>query len=229
MAVISFASPKGGVGKSTSALLLASGLATAGASVTVIDGDPNRTIHRWAEAAGDPGFASIELPSDDAIIDEIEAAAERSAFVIVDLEGSANLAMSRACSRTDLVVIPLQASPVDARQASRAIRLVMAESKQLRRDIAYRMLFTRLNPAIATRDEREIRAQFADSGIPVFETALNERAAFRAMFAHYAPLWALEPSQANGLEKARENATAFVREATQIARTIMSAEQGRAA
>lgn len=229
MAVISFASPKGGVGKSTSALLLASGLATAGASVTVIDGDPNRTIHRWAESAGDPGFAAIELPSDDAIIDEIEAAAERSAFVIVDLEGSANLAMSRACSRTDLVVIPLQASPVDARQASRAIRLVMAESKQLRREISYRMLFTRLNPAIATRDEREIRAQFADSGIPVFETALNERAAFRAMFAHYAPLWALEAGQANGLEKARENATSFVREATQIVRAIMSAEQGRAA
>lgn len=229
MAIISFASPKGGVGKSTSALLLASGLATAGASVTVIDGDPNRTIHRWAESAGDPGFTTIELPSDDAIIDEIEDAAAKSAFVIVDLEGSANLAMSRACSRTDLVIIPLQASPVDARQASRAIKLVMAESKQLRRDIAYRMLFTRLNPAIATRDEREIRAQFGEAGVPVFDCALNERAAFRAMFSHYTPLWSLEPGQANGLEKARENAATFVREATQVVRSIVSAEQGRAA
>lgn len=229
MPVISFASPKGGVGKSTSALLLASGLSAAGADVTVIDGDPNRTIHRWADACNEPGFRVHELPSDDAIIDQIEEAAATSAFVIVDLEGSANLAMSRACSRTDLVIIPLQASPVDARQASRAIRLVMAESKQLRREIAYRMLFTRLNPAIATRDEREIRAQFAEAGIPVFTAALNERAAFRAMFSHYASLWTLEPSQANGLEKARENAAAFVREATSAVRAIMAGEQGRAA
>lgn len=229
MAVITFASPKGGVGKSTSALLLASGLAAAGADVTVIDGDPNRTIYRWAQSCGDPGFKAHELPSDDAIIDEIEEAATNSAFVIVDLEGSANLAMSRACSRTDLVIIPLQASPIDARQASRAIRLVMAESKQLRREIAYRMLFTRLNPAIATRDEREIRTQFAEAGIPVFDTALNERAAFRAMFSHYASLWSLEPAQANGLEKAKDNAAAFVREATNAVRAIATAEQGRAA
>lgn len=229
MPVISFASPKGGVGKSTSALLLASGLSAAGASVTVVDGDPNRTIHRWAESSAEPTFKVLELPSDDAIIDQIEDAAAQSAFVIVDLEGSANLAMSRACSRTDLVIIPLQASPIDARQASRAIRLVMAESKQLRREIAYRMLFTRLNPAIATRDEREIRSQFAEAGIPVFDTALNERAAFRAMFAHYTPLWSLEPSQANGLERARENAAAFVREATGAVRNLAAEEQGRAA
>jgi chromosome partitioning protein len=229
LAVISFASPKGGVGKSTSALLFASGLSAAGANVTVIDGDPNRTIFRWAESCSSPGFRVLELPSDDAIIDQIEEAQAASAFVVVDLEGSANLAMSRACSRTDLVIIPLQASPVDARQASRAIRLVMAESKQLRREIAYKMLFTRLNPAIATRDEREIRAQFAEAGIPVFDTALNERAAFRAMFAHYASLWSLEPGQANGLEKARENAAAFVREATAAVRTVLAAEQGRAA
>ncbi len=229
MAVISFASPKGGVGKSTSALILASGLAAAGATVTVIDGDPNRTIYRWAEACSAPGFTVLELPSDDAIIDQIEEAAATSAFVIVDLEGSANLAMSRACSRTDLVVIPLQASPVDARQASRAIRLVMAESKQLRRQISFQMLFTRLNPAIATRDEREIRAQFKEAGIPTFETALNDRAAFRAMFTYYSSLWSLEPHQANGLEKARENAAAFVREATAVVRSLREQEQGRAA
>lgn len=218
MPVITFANPKGGVGKSTSALLLACGLGAAGATVTVIDGDPNRTIHRWAERAASPGFKSCELPSDDAIIDLIEEAAATSAFVVVDLEGSANLAMSRACSRTDLVVIPLQASPVDARQASRAIRLVAAEAKQLRREIGYRMLLTRLNAAVATRDEREIRAQFAATKIPVFEAALNERAAFRAMFAHYVSLWDLDPQRVNGLERAKENAAAFVRETTSLVR-----------
>lgn len=226
MPVISFASPKGGVGKSTSALVLASGLSVAGASVTVIDGDPNRTLETWANATTEPGFDCRTLPSDNAIIDQIEEAAASSQFVIVDLEGTANLAMSRAISRTDLVIIPLQASPVDARQASRAIKLVVDEGRALRREIPYRMLFTRVNPAIATRDEKEIRSQFKGAGIPTFETALNDRAAFRAMFTHYQSLWTLETEQAAGLEKARANASAFVQEVIlEIRRQSAPAEQ----
>ena len=40
MPTIVFASPKGGVGKSTSAVLLATELASHGGSVTMIDADP---------------------------------------------------------------------------------------------------------------------------------------------------------------------------------------------
>ena len=226
MPVISFANPKGGVGKSTSALLLATGLTAAGASVTIIDGDPNRTVEGWATSAAEPGFRWARLPSDDDIIDAIEAASEATQFVIVDLEGTANLAMARAISRTDLVVIPLQASPVDARQASRAIKMVMAQAKELRREIPFRMLFTRVNPAIATRDEKEIRSQFIEANIPALKTALNERAAFRAMFTHYRSLWDLEDESVNGLAKAKANATEFVREVTQTIRDLRAAGQG---
>ena len=41
MPTIVFASPKGGVGKSTAAVLLATELASPGGSVTMIDADPN--------------------------------------------------------------------------------------------------------------------------------------------------------------------------------------------
>jgi chromosome partitioning protein len=212
MPVISFASPKGGVGKSTSALILASGLRAANASVTVIDGDPNKTLYNWAQEAGEGAFDCEELTKDDLITDQIEEAAERTKFVIVDLEGTANLAMSRAISRTDLVIVPLQPSPVDARQASKAIRLVMSEAKALRRAIPYKMLFTRANAAVTTRDEKEIRRQFADADIPVFETKLIDRAAYRAMFSFYQSLWELNESQTAGLENAKQNAASFVKE-----------------
>jgi chromosome partitioning protein len=42
MPVIAFANPKGGAGKTTAALLLASELTTRGARVTIIDADPER-------------------------------------------------------------------------------------------------------------------------------------------------------------------------------------------
>ena len=48
MPVIVMASPKGGVGKSTCAVLLASEFARMGADVTVLDCDPNKSLTRWA-------------------------------------------------------------------------------------------------------------------------------------------------------------------------------------
>jgi chromosome partitioning protein len=47
MPTIVFASPKG-AGKSTSAVVLATKLAGQGASVTIIDADPNKPVSRWA-------------------------------------------------------------------------------------------------------------------------------------------------------------------------------------
>lgn len=44
MPTIVFASPKGGAGKSTSAVILATELARGGAGVTILDADPNRPV-----------------------------------------------------------------------------------------------------------------------------------------------------------------------------------------
>jgi hypothetical protein len=54
MATIVFASPKGGAGKSTSAVLLATELASRGATVTVIDADPNKPLSQWPKRPGKP-------------------------------------------------------------------------------------------------------------------------------------------------------------------------------
>ena len=44
MPTIVFASPKGGAGKSTAAVLLGTELAAKGGDVTIIDADPNRPV-----------------------------------------------------------------------------------------------------------------------------------------------------------------------------------------
>ena len=47
MPVVCAANPKGGAGKSTTILALATTLAEQGASVTIIDADPNKPISDW--------------------------------------------------------------------------------------------------------------------------------------------------------------------------------------
>ncbi|MCB1733227.1 MAG: ParA family protein, partial [Halieaceae bacterium] len=88
MPVISFASPKGGAGKTTAAILLASELARKGAGVTLIDCDPRQWCVKWAEGGKAPEALRVLAKVDeDKIIDVIEAEAAQSPFVIVDLEG----------------------------------------------------------------------------------------------------------------------------------------------
>ena len=53
MPTIVFVSPKGGAGKTTAALLLATQLASS-YDVTMIDADPNRPIKGWAAAGNAP-------------------------------------------------------------------------------------------------------------------------------------------------------------------------------
>ncbi len=152
MPTIVFASPKGGAGKSTSALVFATELAEARASVTVIDADPNKPLSRWAQRPGKPEKLTVVADvSEDTIIDQIEEAARTSQFVIVDLEGTASLIVGMAISRADLVIIPTQGSQLDASEAVKAIRLVANMEKQGRRTIPSAVLFTRTSSAVRPR------------------------------------------------------------------------------
>src|SRR6202044_720475 len=93
MPVITMASPKGGVGKSTAAVILATQLAESGASVTIIDADPNKPVSRWpARPPGKPqNLTLIDNVTEQTIIRAIDDAARKSALVIVDLEGTASM------------------------------------------------------------------------------------------------------------------------------------------
>lgn len=130
MPVISFVSPKGGVGKTTSALLLATELAEQGARVTVIDADPNLPIAKWSKLPGVPDNMDVVADVGEAtIVDAIDEARSRSPFVVVDLEGAASSRVTHAVSMSDLVLIPIQASVLDADQAARAIKLIRMTGK----------------------------------------------------------------------------------------------------
>src|SRR5882724_11283596 len=134
MPTVVFASPKGGVGKSTAAVLLATELASHGGSVTMIDADPNRPLTQWAKRPGKPErLTVIGIATEDSIIDTIETAALQTTFVIVDLEGTASMMAGYAMSRADLVIIPAQGSHLDATEAVKAIKLVKGQERAFKK------------------------------------------------------------------------------------------------
>lgn len=227
MPVISFANPKGGAGKTTTALLLASELAARGAQVTVIDADPERWISQWGALPGKPdNIAIIGNVTEDSIVDAIEAASANSQFVIVDLEGTASLMVANAIGMSDLVVIPTQGSSMDAKGGAKTIRLIRNQERMARRPIRHAVVLTRTSAAVTSRALRNVQEQLLQGGIDVFATAIVERAAFRDLFDYGGSLAALDPALVSNIEKARENAQAFAGEVLAKLKEAKLAEAG---
>ncbi len=221
MPVIAFANSKGGSGKTTSALLLAQALATH-KPTTIIDADPRHPITTWAEKPGLPEALSVTTNSSErTILDEIEEAAERDPFVIIDLEGTASRLMSYAISQADLVIIPMKEQQQDALAALDVIQEIHRDMKATRRKIPYAVLFTQSRAAVKSRTARHIGTQFrGNEHIDTFDTEIHERDAFAAMFSIGGTVADMPPSKVNGLDRALENIEAFRAETIARLRSI---------
>jgi chromosome partitioning protein len=224
MPTIVFASPKGGAGKSTSAVVLASELAGKGAAVTVIDADPNKPVSAWARRPGCPENLTVLADvSEESVIEEIEAAAARTPFVVVDLEGTASMMVAYAISRADLVIIPTQGSQLDAAEAAKAVKLIRQQEKAFGRRIPYAVLFTRTSAALKPRTLQHIQDEFAKHGVMAFHTQIHERDAFRAIFSFGGTLAGLNATQVSNPGAAVANARAFAAEVVAMLRASETA------
>ena len=217
MATIVLANPKGGAGKSTTTLVLATTLAAQDASVTVLDCDPNRPILKWQSRRSTPAQIEVREATEANIIKTIDEAGARNQFVFVDLEGTASRLVSRAISRADLVLVPIQPSPLDSEEGGRALGLIAEEEEEvLNRRIRSAVVLTRTNPAIKTRHEKAIVAGLAGAGLSLLSTQLHQRQAFQAMFANGSTLDELDPSEVNGIGAAQDNALALAGELIEV-------------
>jgi chromosome partitioning protein len=223
MPTIAFVSPKGGVGKTTSAFLLSTALAKI-YDVTVIDADPNHPIKNWAQGGNTPEKLTIVSEVDeDSIIEKIEDAAAKTTFVVVDLEGTASMIVVSAISQADLVIIPTQGSQLDANEAGRAIRVVLQSEKMTKTATPFAVLLTRTSSSIRTRTQAHIQNGLIGAGIPVLKTELNERDAFRAVFSFQQTLDGLNAAEVPNLDKAKLNVWEFVHE---VVERLREAEEG---
>jgi chromosome partitioning protein len=186
MYVITFANPKGGSGKTTAAMLLAEQIAISGGRVAILDLDPNANILAWSRSRAEAGrggpFVVHARPQAEDTVELIDSLADSIDYLIIDLEGSKDQIVTFALSRTDLCVIPLDGSPMEARQAAAAVRLVQSTAAMIRAPIAYTLLFTRTNAAFQSSDERDVRAEMEMNNIPTLPVRIAKRAPYTRIF-----------------------------------------------
>lgn len=206
--IVSLASTKGGVGKTTLAYVLTTevvrrlaaglspGSSTAGwrGRVTCIDADPNRTLTQVLELTKDRMIACIESDSDRLLAD-LRRARSESDLVVIDLEGTANQAMLYAAGKSDLVLVPAQPSRFDVVEAVKTIGVVRKAADLVGREIAHRVVLSR-TPVLRQRVADHSRAQFVRAGLPLLPVELVQRAAFQSMTYTGKPPWRQEGGEA---------------------------------
>lgn len=227
MPVICAANPKGGAGKSTTLLSIASVLAHEGAPVTIIDADPNGPISDWREGKSQLPIKVVGNVNESNIRQTIDREASLATFVLVDLEGTASRLVARTIMRADLTLIPLGATALDAKQAAKAVQLVRETEEDADRAISFALVFNRTSPAIVRRVQKRIQLQIANNEVRVFENKLHAREAYNAMFMEQLSIFELDPASVNGLAEAQDNAIVLTAEMLELLKEDQAANAKR--
>ena len=208
---IAIANQKGGAGKTTTAMNLASGFTAKGLSVLVIDADPQASAVEWRAAAdGDsaPPFQVLALPSAK-IHREIPHLASRSNYDVILIDcppGGANKSPDKAYRNDDItrsallaadaIIVPVQPSPVDYRASGTMLPLLMDVSA-VKPGLRVLLFINRKHPTARMSKEARSAAEqfFSVDGLQlqVLQTELGNRtdfagsASFGQTVLEYAP------------------------------------------
>ena len=187
MTVITFVNPKGGVGKTTTAIITAMELDRAGAKVAFYDLDPNANVLGWNNNRASKGlqtnFHIKGRPEDiEDVLEDIEELNSNNDYVIVDLEGTRDKIVTYTLSATDFAIIPTNGSTMEVIQGAETVRLIESTSKMTRRKIPYSFIFTRMNAAFKSIDEKSVASELDRNGIPYLETRLITRSPYSQIF-----------------------------------------------
>lgn len=163
--IITVASFKGGVGKTTTAVHIATYFQKK-APTLLIDGDPNRSASAWNKRGG--------LPFK--IVDERQAARFARDFehIVIDTEARPNEDdLSALAGGCDLLVIPTTPDAL----ALDALFLTVEALGKIGAD-SYRILLTSVPPR-PSRDGDEARKLLLEHNLPIFNNSVRRRVAFQ--------------------------------------------------
>lgn len=167
--IIAVVNSKGGVGKSTLSVHLATWLARHGHRVTLADCDTQQSSSEWVREAA-PSVHAIRLDNPDTILNDLPGLAEETDFVVADGPGS-NTETSRALLlRADRAIVPAKASMLEVRALAKATEVVR-QAQNIRQGAPDAMLVLSM-VAMRYRLTRDMKEAAAALKLPLAKSAL---------------------------------------------------------
>ncbi len=181
MATLSIASAKGGCGKTTISLLIAAEMALDGYKVALLACDLNQHASACGSKASIQNLTIVGAVDEANVLSEMRKAEGENDVVLIDLPGGSSTLSLKALQRSNFVLIPCQASLPDVRDAVKTVAQVDDAEYLAKTQIARSLIWTRVLSGFESRAAKHVRESVEGKGLPVFRSALMERAAFREL------------------------------------------------
>lgn len=176
MAIIAMVGNKGGAGKTTLAVNLATLLADGG-STLVLDADPQGSVLQWQSIAGrevDPAVADGSAQ----LAEVFAASTGEYRHIVIDCPPSVHAPQTHAALElAHVALIPVQPSPLDL-WATVHIENAVEQARAANPRLAAMLVINQLEPR--TRLSRLMREALAELEITAAQTAIRRRAVYRA-------------------------------------------------
>ncbi len=172
--IITIAQHKGGAGKTTLTAQLAASLDHAGFKVLAVDVDPQGSLTEWhkmrSQTLGRKNKITLFQTQGWKLVRELPRIQREFDFVLIDTPPHAESESSIAIRLSDLVLMPMQPSPLDVWACAPTIKIIMQEKKPLM------LVMNRLPPKSKLNDT--IKEKLGSMNIQLAKTSLGNRVNF---------------------------------------------------
>lgn len=189
MPILTAASTKGGVGKTTIAVNAAIELSRQGVSVALLDGDPQGSVSKWnlvREAARLEGekLDSIFVANaqGESLLQLALEKSRQGEWVIIDSAGVDHVSSRNALLRTDYILTLAAPSPLDLWEVDTLIKLARNLGQVQNRRIPTLLLFNKVSPNPSVKGVAEA-VEFLNEAMIypdfIFETCVKDRIVYQ--------------------------------------------------